>query len=143
MKRLVPIMAALALSACGRAEPDPAAAQVRLAAVPGRPAAGYFTLRVEGDRGALISVRSPQAGRIEMHETMSHGSVTSMRPVARVAVQDGETLAFTPGGRHLMLYDLAPTVEAGGAMSLILRFERGGEERLTAGILAAGDEGGH
>lgn len=142
MKRLVPIVAVLLASAgCGESEPaEPA--QVRLAAVPGRPAAGYFTLRIEGDKGALLSVRSPQAGRIEMHETMSQGSMSSMRPLARIAVRDGETLRFAPGGRHLMLYDLAPTVEAGGGMTLIFRFERGGEQRLVARIVSTGGDVG-
>ena len=140
MKRLVPIVAALlAVAACGRDEPEPSAT-VRLAAVPGRPAAGYFTLRVAGDKGVLLSVRSPQAGRIEMHETVRNGKMSGMRAVRRIPVHGGETLAFTPGERHLMLYDLAPTVEAGGGMSLIFTFERGGEQRLTAEIVAAGDD---
>jgi len=127
----------LALAGCGRSEPDQPA-QVRLAAVPGRPAAGYFSLRIEGDKGALLSVRSPQARRIEMHETMNRGSMSSMRALARIPVRDGETLVFAPGGRHLMVYDLARTVEAGGGMTLIFTFERGGERRLTATVVPAG-----
>ena len=144
MSRLVPIMAAsLALAACGQSEPSPpvaAMAQVRLAAVPGRPAAGYLSLVVGGDRGALVSVSSPQAGRVEMHETMAHGNVSSMRPVARIPVRGGEMISFTPGGRHLMLYDLAPAVGAGGRMDLILHFERGGDEALVAEVVAPGGD---
>ncbi|HST35613.1 MAG TPA: copper chaperone PCu(A)C [Allosphingosinicella sp.] len=142
MKKTVPILAALlALAACSN-EPPAAPATVRLAAVPGRPAAGYFSLRVEGDKGALVSVRSPQAGRIEMHETMSHGNMSSMRPLARIPVRDGETLSFTPGGRHLMVFDLARTVEAGGGMTLIFTFERGPEQRLIAEIVPTGGDVG-
>lgn len=147
MHKTVPILAALsAVAACGgpaKEEATAPAATVRLAAVPGRPAAGYFTLRIEGDKGALVSVRSPQAGRIEMHETMQRGTMASMRPIARIPVRDGETLAFIPGGRHLMLYDLARTVEAGGGMSLIFTFERGAEQSLIAGIVPASGEVGH
>ena len=142
MKKTMPILAALlALAACGSEPPEPPAT-IRLAAVPGRPAAGYFTLHVEGDKGALISVRSPQAGRIEMHETMEHGGMSSMRPIARIPVRDGETLSFTPGGRHLMLYDLSRTIEAGGGMSLIFTFERGAEQRLIAEIVPTGGDVG-
>jgi copper(I)-binding protein len=147
MIRPIPIVAALlALSACGGAEPAaPAVAApiVRLAAVPGRPASGYFQLRIEGDRGALVSVASPEAGRIEMHETMAHGSMTSMRPLERIPVRDGEMLSFAPGGRHLMLFDLDARVAAGGRVTLVLHFERGAPETLTAEVVPAGGDAGH
>lgn len=147
MDRTVPILAALlTLTACGGpAEEEPAApaATVRLAAVPGRPAAGYFTLRIEGDKGALVSVRSPQAGRIEMHETMQNGSMSAMRPLARIAVRTGETLSFTPGGRHLMIHDLDRNVPAGSRIDLILHFERGADETLSAELVPTGGDVGH
>jgi len=152
MRTIVPIVAALlgpaALSACGGSEPTPPAppagpaASVRLPAVPGRPAAGYFELRVEGDRGALLSVTSPQAGRIELHETMTHGNMTSMRPIDRLPVRDGETLSFRPGGRHLMLFDIDRRVAAGGGIDLVLHFERGEPVTLAARLVPTGGDVG-
>lgn len=141
MKRLVPILTVLlALAGCGRSEaPDPPAT-VRLAAVPGRPAAGYFAYRVRGNRGALVSVSSPQAGRIEMHETMTSGTMTSMRPLTRIPVRDGETLRFVSGGRHLMLYDVDARVRPGGRIVLTLNFERGAPEQLAALATSAGGD---
>jgi copper(I)-binding protein len=142
MKRRVPIMAALlALSACGGGGTAPtpqAAATVRLAAVPGRPASGYFELRIDGDPGALTSVSSRQARRIEMHETMSAGNMTSMRPLDRIAVHAGDRLTFAPGGRHLMLYDIDPAIRPGSRITLVLHFERGPPRSLAAAIEAAG-----
>lgn len=111
---------------------------VRLAAVPGRPASGYFELDVRDDPGALLWVTSPQVGRIEMHETMSAGTMTSMRPLARVPVSNGDRLRFTPGGRHLMLYEVDPAVHPGSEIDLVLHFERGPERRLAARVEAAG-----
>jgi len=144
MRIPVPALAALlALSACGGSAPAPTApmpANVRLAAVPGRPAAGYFELRIEGDRGALVSVTSPQARRVEMHETMSAGAMASMRPIARIPVREGDMLAFSPAGRHLMLFDVDPAIRPGGRIELVLHFERGEPRRLTARIEAAGGE---
>jgi len=146
MTRAVPILAALtALAACGNPEPvapPSPSATIRLAAVPGRPAAGYLSLAVRGDRGALLSVTSPQAGRIEIHETMTHGTMTSMRPLERIPVGDGEILAFTPGGRHLMLFDLDPRVAAGSRIRLVLHFERGEPETLSAQVVPTGGDAG-
>jgi copper(I)-binding protein len=142
MKRLVPLVAAsLALCGCGGAGPAPPsapAATVRLPAVSGRPASGYFQLRIEGDRGALLAVTSPQAGRIEMHETMNMANMTAMRALGQVPVRDGETLSFAPGGRHLMLYDLGRDAAAGRRIDLVLHFARGGPVRLTATLVPAG-----
>ena len=137
------IAALLALSACGDAEPAPPAqpaATVRMAAVPGRPASGYFELRIDGDRGALVSVTSPQAGRIEMHETMNMANMSTMRALGSIPVHDGETLRFAPGARHLMIYDLRRDVAAGQRVDLVFHFARGGPVTLPATVVAAGSE---
>jgi copper(I)-binding protein len=144
MKRLVTIVAALpALCAsgdAGPARPPQPAATVRLAAVPGRPASGYFQLRISGDRGALLSVTSPQARRIEMHETMNMANMTAMRALGPVPVRDGETLSFTPGGRHLMVYDVSRGVAAGQRIDLILHFQRGDPVTLAATLVPTGGD---
>ena len=145
MRTAVPILAALlALAACGGTEPATApkpAATVRLPAVPGRPAAGYFELQVSGDRGALVSVTSPQAGRVELHETMTRGNMTSMRPLDRIPVREGEVLSFRPGGRHLMLFGLDNRVAAGGRIALVLHFERGAPVTIAAELMSTGGDG--
>jgi hypothetical protein len=146
MKRLVPALAALlALSACGDAgstPPSQPAATVRLAAVPGRPASGYFQLRIAGDRGALVAVTSPQAGRIEMHETMNMANMTAMRALGPIPVRDGETLNFTPGGRHLMVYDVSRGVAAGQRIDLVLHFQRGDPVTVAATLVPTGGDVG-
>jgi copper(I)-binding protein len=159
MRNTVPIMAALlVLAACGQNAPtgnniashhvanEAAAAAsagpvIHLPAVRGRPGSGYFDYRIEGDRGALLSVTSPQAGRIEMHETMTGAhNMSEMRPLARIAVRDGETLSFAPGGRHLMVYDIARTVAAGDQVELILHFERGEPATIRATLQPVGGD---
>jgi copper(I)-binding protein len=165
MRRLVPILAAaLALASCGSgseptansehvpmvrrpvAPPPPAetrTAVVRMPAVPGRPAAGYFELRIRGDRGALVSVDSPHAGRIELHETMSSGNMSSMRPLERIPVRDGEMLSFRRGGRHLMLFDLDRNLAPGDQVILLLEFERGTPVGISATLMPTGSDVGH
>jgi copper(I)-binding protein len=144
MRKLVPILATLiALGGCGGSDPAPAnafAPVIRLPVVMGRPGSGYFDLRIAGDRGALLSVSSPQAGRIEMHETMMNGTMANMRPIARIPVRDGEVLSFRPGGRHLMVYDLRPGVAAGDTITLVFHFERGGTQTLGAVLQPVGGD---
>src|ERR1044072_5320685 len=103
MERLVPIAALLLVLQGCNAEPTPVtppAPYVRLPAIPGRPAAGYFNLPAPDRDDILLSVTSPQVGRIEMHESMTNGTMSSMRPLDRVPVRAGEQLSFAPGGRH-------------------------------------------
>jgi copper(I)-binding protein len=116
-------------------------AYVRLPAVPGRPGAGYFRMEARDDRGALTGVTSPQARRIEMHETVTSGGMASMRPIARVPVED--EIRFEPGGRHLMLFEIDPEVQAGGRIQLEFQFEKGQPVTLAADVRRAGDDGGH
>jgi copper(I)-binding protein len=131
------------LAACGSSDPAPPPsnpAVIRLPVVMGRPGSGYFDLRIAGDHGALLSVTSPQAGRIEMHETMMSGSMASMRPIGRIAVRDGEVLRFAPGGRHLMVYDIRPSVAAGDTIQLVFHFERGGTQEMGAVLRPVGGD---
>ncbi len=143
--------AALALAACSSSAPDrnhsagdaqhaSAAADqpiFQLPVLPGRPGAAYFAIQVPADHGALIGVTSPQAGRIEMHETMTHGAMSSMRPLERMAPENGR-IVLARGGRHLMLFDVNPQLAAGGRAQLVLRFEHGQTRTLDAAVVDAG-----
>lgn len=115
-----------ALAACAPTKGNPNIevedAWVRLPAVPGRPAAAYFHIRVDLGPATLVRVDSPQAGRAEMHESMAHGGMATMAPLAKVTIPYDGAETFEPGGRHVMLYDLAPGVKAGGTMTLRLFF---------------------
>ena len=149
MKRLVPIMAAaLALAACGgsaehgnnhSASAASEAPMFQLPVLPGRPGAAYFTVDVPAGHGALIGVTSPQAGRIEMHETLRQGSRTGMRLVDRIAPENGR-IALTHGGSHLMVYDVNPSLAAGGTAQLVLRFQGGQTMTLAARVVSPGGE---
>lgn len=149
--------AALALAACGTVASDrnsnagnnrqasTASDQpiFQLPVLPGRPGAAYFAIDVPADHGALIGVSSPQAGRIEMHETMQQRSMSGMRPMARIAPENGR-IVLARGGRHLMLFDVNPQLAAGGRAQLVLRFERGQTRTLDATVVdAGGDHGDH
>jgi periplasmic copper chaperone A len=113
---------------------------IRLAAVPGQPAAGYAILAATPDRGALTGVSSPRAGHIEMHETAAAGSMASMRHVQRIDLAENPKILFAPGGRHLMLFDVDPDLKPGDRAELTFHFERGEPATTGAAVIAAGDD---
>jgi copper(I)-binding protein len=105
---------------------------VRLAAVKGRPAAGYFTVHGGPKPATLIAVSSDVAIRAEMHRSMSAGGMATMAPLDRVEVPAGTDVAFAPGGRHVMLFDVNPGIKPGRAMTLTLTFADGTRIPLNA-----------
>ena len=115
---------------------------VRLSAAPGRPAAAYLTVHGGPTDAVLISITSPLAIRAEMHETMAMGparaAATTMRPIAQLALPANGTLAFAPGARHVMLFDVNPAVKPGGSVPLELTFADGSRLETRAQAVAAG-----
>jgi copper(I)-binding protein len=114
-------------------------AWVRMPAAAGRPGAAYFTVRGGDAADTLIAVSTPAAIRAELHETVKQGGAMSMRPIRDVAVPARGTLAFAPGGKHVMLFDLGPKVQAGQRIPLILSFAGGKRIEVQAQVVGAGD----
>lgn len=112
-------------------------AWVRLAAVPGRPAAGYLTLFAGAAPIELVSVSSPLA-RIELHSTSMAGGVMRMDKLPSVRVAAGGQTSFAPGGAHLMLFDVPATVKPGATLPLVLHFAGGETLKVDAIVRAAG-----
>lgn len=124
--------------------------------------AAYFTITNSGDLDdALVaaSVDPAIAARAEVHETVAAGpgdgtgdgmgadqgmggdtgrgdgdGMMQMREVDRVAIPAGESVAFEPGGYHVMLLDLAAPLETGDTIDLTLTFEESGEQVVTAEV---------
>lgn len=120
------LLAPLALASCG--DPAPAyidQAYVRLSPNKGSPAAGYFVAH-GGDAGAQIrGVLTDYALRIEMHESVMEGGVMKMKPVSSVDVPAKGTLAFAPGGKHLMLWGVNDTAISRGKLTLTFLMANG------------------
>lgn len=115
-------------------------AWVRLAAVPGRPAAAYFTLHGGAAPARLIAVTSDVALRSEMHQSMTGArGMTTMAPVDAVAVPAHGPVTFAPGGRHVMLFGVSPRVKPGDTMQLTFTFADSTRIPVDAPTVAAGD----
>ena len=125
-------MAAVVLTACSPRAVRVEHAWVRLPAVPGRPAAAYFTIQGGAAPATLPGVASPRIGRAELHESMAAG----MRPVASVVVMPGASVAFAPAGRHVMLYAVDPAVRPDATVPL--RFSFAGGQAITVDATVVG-----
>lgn len=111
-------------------------AWVRLPAATGRPAAGYVEL--SGRAGdALVGATSPVAGRVELHSMTSEGGVMRMRAESRMAFDGSGRLVLAPGGNHLMLFDLDPSLKPGARVPITLSFANGSSVTVNAEARAA------
>ncbi len=149
MKHFSPaLIAALALVSC-KQQPDAADianpdakpglavhdARLVLPAVRGNPAAAYFELENSGERAAdLAAVYVTGSGSAEIHETAGNG----MGRLDKVTIAPGETVAFKPGGKHVMVIDTLDSVVAGSTTELTLAFSDGDKLSAPLRVEAAG-----
>jgi hypothetical protein len=133
-------LAAVLLSACSSggstSAPTISGAWVRPPMGADSPAAGYLTIVNSSDQpDALVSVSSPAAGSVEIHETTTDTSgMMGMQPVDRVEVPAGGTVRLEPGGFHLMMMALTQPLEVGSTVELDLMFERAGKVVVRADV---------
>ena len=93
-----------------------------------------------GDR--LLSVASPACGMAMLHENVTTGSMTAMRPLdAGLALPPGRPVRLAPGGLHIMLMELRRALVAGGHVPLALTFAQAGTLTLSVPIEPLGATG--
>lgn len=114
-------------------------AWVRLPAVAGRPAVAYFTLHGGETPTTLINVVADRAIRAEMHESMGSGGTMAMRPISAVPLPANGTIAFVPGGRHVMMFGLNSSLTRGASTLLTFTFADGSHLQRRAWAIGAGD----
>ena len=138
-------LATLALAACGQKDAAPVTdATVRLPAVSGNPGAAYFTLHGGEKDARLMSIASPQAGRVEMHDVKMEGGMMTMTPIDNgLAIPKGATITFETGGRHAMLFDMKPGLKAGDKVTLSFTYDDGRKVTVDAASEAPGGGHGH
>lgn len=95
---------------------------------------GYLTLHNGGDKPAkLVSVTSPRASAVELHESSIANGLSQMRPVTELVVPAGGMVRFEPNGKHLMLVGLKGPLQAGERVPLSFTFE--GEPPMQAELV--------
>jgi copper(I)-binding protein len=95
----------------------------------------YFTVSNEGAQDdALIGAASSSAPTVELHETVTEGASTMMRPVDRIEIPAGGEAVLEPGGLHVMLIDPTEELAMGSTILVTLDFENAGSVEIEATV---------
>ena len=93
------------------------------ATVAGQPSSGAFmTVTASGD-SKLLSVQTPVAGLVQIHEMSMKDDVMKMQQVPSVALPAEEAVSFDPNGYHIMLMNLTGQIREGDKVPLTLTVE--------------------
>lgn len=157
MKKLFAALAltagAISLSACGEtAEPvveeeagipgmSVENARLVLAPVAGNPAAVYFDLDYQGERGLSIRAASVKdAESAMMHQFGEYSGRVQMMEALPVALTKGTKVEFKPGDLHVMAMGVSPDLQPGGTTEVTLTVSGGGTFTFPAEVRAAGED---
>lgn len=99
------------------------------ATVPAQKSTGAFMQVQSATPARLVEVRTPVAGRAEIHEMAMEGQVMRMRQVKGIDLPAGKPVLLASGGYHVMLLDLKRQLKAGESVELTLVVEDGAAKR--------------
>ena len=99
----------------------------------------YFSVTNNGAKAdLLLSVDTPIARNVEIHESREVQGSVRMREVASVECPPGATVKIAPGGLHVMLLGLTRPLTAGMTFPASLHFRDAGV--MTVQVLVAARE---
>lgn len=110
------------------------------AMLPGQKVGGGYLVIANGGKAddRLVSISSPAATAVEIHEMSMANDVMKMRKVeGGLAIPAGDTVALKPGGYHLMFKGVKKPFEAGDTVPLVLTFEKAGAVEIKVPVLPA------
>jgi copper(I)-binding protein len=107
------------------------------ATVPAQSASGAFMTVTADSDSKLLSVASPVAKDVQIHEMTMKNEVMSMGPVKSVDLPAGKAVSFDPNGYHIMLMGLTGQLKEGESVPLTLTVEDAKGERQTIEVQAA------
>lgn len=107
------------------------------ATVPTQSASGAFmTLTADSD-SKLLSVASPVAKDVQIHEMSMKNDVMRMGPVKSVDLPAGKAVKLDPNGYHIMLMGLTGQLKEGESVPLTLTVENAKGEKETVEVKAS------
>jgi len=125
MKRMLFTIVMLGMVVTAHAgQPPVSVSDARMRWLPGDlPMAGYFVITSNAPgRLRLLGAASPAFGDVMVHRSLEESGVTHMAHVDGVDLNPGQSVAFAPGGYHLMLMGRTQELHAGEEVPVTLRF---------------------
>ena len=96
--------------------------------------AAYMTI-VSNEDTSLIAIDSDVADAIEIHSMSMENGVMKMRMLDTLDLIASKPTELSPGGFHLMLFDLKKPLTAGNEAHFTLHFKnKAGQEKIVAVI---------
>ncbi|MCU7249825.1 copper chaperone PCu(A)C [Pseudomonas koreensis] len=95
----------------------------------------FMTLTADSD-SKLLSVASPVARDVQIHEMTMKNDVMSMGPVKSVDLPAGKAVKFDPNGYHVMLMGLSGPLKEGDSVPLTLTVENAKGEKEVLEVKA-------
>jgi copper(I)-binding protein len=101
---------------------------------------GYLSVKNTGtEPDRLISISSPAAQTVQVHQMKMEGNVMRMRELdSPLEIKPGETVTLAPGGLHLMMMGLKAPLKQGEKVPLTLVFEKAGKIDVEMAVVAMG-----
>ncbi|MDF9773856.1 copper chaperone PCu(A)C [Pseudomonas baetica] len=108
------------------------------ATVAGQPSSGAFMTVTASSDSKLLSVQSPVARLVQIHEMSMKDDVMKMQQAQTVALPAGKAVSFDPHGYHIMLMDLNAQIKEGDKVPLTLTVEdaKGEKESIQVEAVA-------
>ena len=106
--------------------------------------AAYFSVTNRGiETLQIIGVSSDLSPRVEMHSSTLVDGMMRMQQIHSLSVAPGQTIDFTPGGKHLMLMEMERMPQPGEQVELCLHTEGNSSFCTTADVRKSGSDHKH
>lgn len=90
------------------------------------PDGGYFTIKNIGKANiSLTGAETKVCGMLMLHKSSDNSGMSAMMDVQEITIPAGASVAFAPGGYHLMCMDPAVAVRPGAKVPVTLQFSDG------------------
>lgn len=90
------------------------------------PDGGYFTIKNTGKANiSLTGAETKVCGMLMLHKSSNDSGMSAMMDVQEITIPVGASVAFAPGGYHLMCMDPAAAIRPGAKVPVTLQFSDG------------------
>jgi copper(I)-binding protein len=103
---------------------------------PGVPnTAAYFSIQNNSDTiKVLVGASANFASKAEIHNHIMVNDMMSMQQQSEVVILPGESVQFSPGGLHIMLFGLKKPLQEGQSVFFSLQTKEGESISITAKV---------